>query len=169
MGATLRRIGACAFEQHDDLGIQRSAIFFRPQLDHMFQFRGKPQPHVRPLGIHAAPFAQFGTTVVPTMLNHGGPLAVNTTVVQKCAMSRVDPQLKLRLPASLKARIEESARLNNRSINAEILMALVASYPHPQPGVETPALSKVLHSLRQNTTDLIAIMETLKKHGIAPP
>lgn len=37
-----------------------------------------------------------------------------------------DPQLKLRLPQSLKTSIEVSAALNNRSMNAEIVSLLEA-------------------------------------------
>ncbi|TCD19170.1 MULTISPECIES: Arc family DNA-binding protein [Pseudomonadaceae] len=43
-------------------------------------------------------------------------------------MSREDPQFKLRLPTSLKTRVEEAAVLNRRSINAEILARLEQSF-----------------------------------------
>lgn len=43
-------------------------------------------------------------------------------------MSRDDPQMKIRLPAELKARIEESSTANNRTMNAEIVARLVASF-----------------------------------------
>ncbi|HBB9913085.1 Arc family DNA-binding protein [Citrobacter freundii] len=39
-------------------------------------------------------------------------------------MSREDPQLRVRLPLELKNNIEESAKLNRRSINAEIVTRL---------------------------------------------
>lgn len=42
-------------------------------------------------------------------------------------MSRVDPQMKIRLPADLKDRIEFSAKENNRSMNAEIISMLQGS------------------------------------------
>ena len=42
-------------------------------------------------------------------------------------MSRDDPQMKIRLPAELKARIEESAVANKRTMNAEIIARLDAS------------------------------------------
>ncbi|AVQ89837.1 Arc family DNA-binding protein, partial [Citrobacter freundii] len=36
-------------------------------------------------------------------------------------MSREDPQLRIRLPIELKEKIEETAKANNRSMNAEIV------------------------------------------------
>ncbi|HHG9067071.1 TPA: Arc family DNA-binding protein [Citrobacter freundii] len=43
-------------------------------------------------------------------------------------MSREDPQLRIRLPIELKVKIEESAKSNNRSMNAEIVQRLDASF-----------------------------------------
>lgn len=43
-------------------------------------------------------------------------------------MSRLDPQFKLRLPLELKERIEEDAKKNKRSINAEIVDRLESSF-----------------------------------------
>ena len=43
-------------------------------------------------------------------------------------MSREDPQLRIRLPAELKEKIEASSKLNNRSMNAEIVTRLNFSY-----------------------------------------
>lgn len=43
-------------------------------------------------------------------------------------MSRSDPQFKLRLPLELKERIEEDAKKNKRSINAEIVSCLESEY-----------------------------------------
>lgn len=42
-------------------------------------------------------------------------------------MSREDPQLRIRLPSDLKEKIEEAAKSNNRSMNAEIVQRLEAS------------------------------------------
>lgn len=50
-------------------------------------------------------------------------------------MVKNDPHFRLRIPADLKARVEESAKRNNRSVNAEILQALKVTYP-PEPSVE---------------------------------
>lgn len=43
-------------------------------------------------------------------------------------MSREDPQLRIRLPIELKEKIEESSKLNNRSMNAEIVQRLEGSF-----------------------------------------
>lgn len=43
-------------------------------------------------------------------------------------MSREDPQFRIRLPAELKEKIEDSAKGNNRSLNAEIVFRLDASF-----------------------------------------
>lgn len=50
-------------------------------------------------------------------------------------MTREDPQMKLRLPPELKERIEQAAKANRRSNNAEIVDALESRYPKP-PSVE---------------------------------
>ncbi|ENU24157.1 hypothetical protein F993_01473 [Acinetobacter proteolyticus] len=47
-------------------------------------------------------------------------------------MSREDPQLKVRLPQELKDQITESARLYNRSMNAEIVARLQMSFEQPE-------------------------------------
>lgn len=43
-------------------------------------------------------------------------------------MSREDPQLRIRLPIELKEKIEATAKANNRSMNAEIVQRLDASF-----------------------------------------
>lgn len=43
-------------------------------------------------------------------------------------MSRADPQFNLRIPADLKAQIEEASRLNKRSATAEIVSRLAATF-----------------------------------------
>jgi len=43
-------------------------------------------------------------------------------------MSREDPQFRIRLPVELKGKVEESAKINNRSLNAEIVHRLNASF-----------------------------------------
>lgn len=43
-------------------------------------------------------------------------------------MSREDPQLRIRLPIELKEKIEEAAKANNRSMNAEIVKRLDSSF-----------------------------------------
>lgn len=46
-------------------------------------------------------------------------------------MTREDAQMKLRIPRDLRERIKESARLRNRSMNAEIVRALRKEFPEP--------------------------------------
>lgn len=43
-------------------------------------------------------------------------------------MSREDPQLRIRLPLELKEKIEEAAKVNSRSMNAEIVQRLDVSF-----------------------------------------
>ncbi|NDJ59454.1 Arc family DNA-binding protein [Enterobacteriaceae bacterium 4M9] len=43
-------------------------------------------------------------------------------------MSREDPQLRIRLPSELKKQVEDASRANNRSMNAEIVSRLDASF-----------------------------------------
>jgi len=43
-------------------------------------------------------------------------------------MSRTDPQFKLRMPASLRAQVEQAAKNARRSLNAEIVLRLEASF-----------------------------------------
>ena len=44
-------------------------------------------------------------------------------------MSREDAQMKIRLPAELKELLENVARANGRSLNAEVLQRLRSSFP----------------------------------------
>lgn len=43
-------------------------------------------------------------------------------------MSRMDPQFKLRMPATLRAQVEQAAKEARRSLNAEIVLRLEASF-----------------------------------------
>lgn len=64
-----------------------------------------------------------------------GAISSRTFLVHSQTMvtpSQNDPQFKLRLPAELKTWIDAQARLNNRSINAEIVARLEASFNPPQ-------------------------------------
>ncbi|MGP1148210.1 Arc family DNA-binding protein [Serratia sp. CY49633] len=46
-------------------------------------------------------------------------------------MSRVDPQFKLRLPADLKAKLDQRAKMNGRSINAELVQIVQDAIASP--------------------------------------
>lgn len=67
-------------------------------------------------------------------INHGGSCFkgfgknICTTVVYHPGMAREDPQLKLRLSAELKARIEEAAKTGSRTMNSEIISRLEDSF-----------------------------------------
>ncbi|PRD17664.1 UNVERIFIED_CONTAM: hypothetical protein NCL1_63704 [Trichonephila clavipes] len=50
-------------------------------------------------------------------------------------MSRTDPQFKLRMPPALRARVEQTAKQANRSLNAEIVTRLQASFAQAKPEV----------------------------------
>ncbi|TRO12522.1 Arc family DNA-binding protein [Ectopseudomonas mendocina] len=50
-------------------------------------------------------------------------------------MSRTDPQFKLRMPPALRAQVEQAAEQANRSLNAEIVTRLQASFPQVKPEV----------------------------------
>lgn len=43
-------------------------------------------------------------------------------------MSRTDPQFKLRMPEALRAQVEQAAKEARRSLNAEIILRLQASF-----------------------------------------
>ncbi len=50
-------------------------------------------------------------------------------------MSRTDPQFKLRMPPALRAQVEQAAEQANRSLNAEIVTRLQASFAQVKPEV----------------------------------
>lgn len=50
-------------------------------------------------------------------------------------MSRTDPQFKLRMPPALRAQVEQAATQANRSLNAEIVTRLQASFVQAKPEV----------------------------------
>lgn len=51
-------------------------------------------------------------------------IEVNTFLVHHSHMKQTDPQYKLRIPPDLKEQIENAAKANNRSMNAEIVARL---------------------------------------------
>lgn len=67
-------------------------------------------------------------------------MEVNRKVRHRCVMARDDPHFRLRLPADLKARVEEAARAANRSINAEIVQRLEGSFIYPEIDVDLETL-----------------------------
>ncbi|EFV1353259.1 Arc family DNA-binding protein [Salmonella enterica] len=77
-------------------------------------------------------------------------------------MSREDPQFKLRLPADLKAKLDQRAKMNGRSINAELVQIVQAavSAPSPVSGYRDEA-----ERLADQQSDIVKnmVFETLKK------
>lgn len=53
-------------------------------------------------------------------------------------MSRTDSQFKLRVPPELRAKIEQSASAARRSMNAEVVIRLEASFAQDKPQQEQP-------------------------------
>lgn len=48
-------------------------------------------------------------------------------------MSREDPQFKLRLPPDLKAKVTQRAKMNGRSLNAELVQIVQDAIAQPSP------------------------------------
>lgn len=55
-------------------------------------------------------------------------------------MARQDPQVNFRIPADLKARLEEAAQRNNRTITAELVSRLERTFATEQMGLRGDAL-----------------------------
>jgi len=51
-------------------------------------------------------------------------------------MSRTDQQFKLRMPAALRAQVEQSAWAARRSLNAEIVIRLESSFAQVAPSTK---------------------------------
>jgi len=90
-------------------------------------------------------------------------------------MARTDPQFNVRMPADLKEKIEEAAKENGRSMNAEIVYRLQQSLDDPQEehvdGFHTIDMKVIDHrnyppqigdALRKIEDELRAVRETLK-------
>ena len=90
-------------------------------------------------------------------------------------MARTDPQFNVRMPADLKEKIEEAAKENGRSMNAEIVYRLQQSLNEEQEdhvdGFHTIEMKVLDHrnytpligdALRKIEDELRAVRETLK-------
>lgn len=62
-------------------------------------------------------------------------------------MAREDPHFRLRIPSALKARIEDAAKENNRSINAEIVLRLSESFDEARASGGSGSMNVVLEAL----------------------
>lgn len=73
-------------------------------------------------------------------------------------MSREDPQLRIRLPIELKEKVEEAARANNRSMNAEIVQRLEGSFFGDMPIDELISATDALHIVNKAKEELSNII-----------
>lgn len=80
-------------------------------------------------------------------------------------MTREDPQLKLRISADLRDRIQASAIRNGRSMNAEIVRVLEAEFPKRDSVVEV--LREALFSAIENGADPFDLAITLESEARA--
>jgi predicted DNA-binding protein len=69
-------------------------------------------------------------------------------------MSREDPQLRIRLPIELKEKIEESAKTNSRSMNAEIVQRLDISFLSEIPTDELISAKDAIHIVNKAKEEL---------------
>jgi hypothetical protein len=76
-------------------------------------------------------------------------------------MSRGHPQIRIRLPPELKEKIKEAAHDNRRSMNAEVIARLQASFEEDA-GELTPDRTELLMELLKK---LIEILEAQKIQG----
>lgn len=84
-------------------------------------------------------------------MNHGGSIVSTTVVHHHSRMSRTDPQLKVRLPDGMRDRIAEAAKANNRSMNAEIVARLEASFqPSEVDQLGAAAIAKLLEAQQEH-------------------
>ncbi|MEX2952583.1 Arc family DNA-binding protein [Serratia fonticola] len=73
-------------------------------------------------------------------------------------MSREDPQLRIRLPIELKEKVEESAKESGRSMNAEIVQRLDASFLRDIPTDELISAKEALHIVQKAKNELSRII-----------
>ena len=80
-------------------------------------------------------------------------------------MSRTDPQFNLRIPAALKAQVEEAAKHNKRSATAEIIARLEESFSpeiHRIIRAVEPAIKGPLPALEELQLNLEIVLEQLR-------
>lgn len=73
-------------------------------------------------------------------------------------MSREDPQLRIRLPIELKEKIEDYAKANNRSMNAEIVQRLDGSFLTEVPEDEVISAEEAIQIVNRARDELSAII-----------
>lgn len=75
-------------------------------------------------------------------------------------MSREDPQLRIRLPFELKEKIDEAAKANNRSMNAEIVQRLDISFLKEIPVDEVISAQDAINIANKAKDELSGIIFT---------
>ncbi|MEI7367175.1 Arc family DNA-binding protein [Pectobacterium sp. 1950-15] len=73
-------------------------------------------------------------------------------------MSREDPQFRIRLPIELKEKIEESAKANSRSLNAEIVQRLDVSFLNEIPTDEIISAKDAIQIVNKAKEELSGII-----------
>ena len=94
-------------------------------------------------------------------------------------MKQTDPQYKLRLPQTLKDQIEEAARHSGRSMNAEVVARLQATFDSPALGRMATATDPAspgeeptsLYDIRMSAQAVERIEQRLERieQAMAPP
>jgi len=78
-------------------------------------------------------------------------------------MARTDPQVNLRLPAELKASIDEAARNAGRSTNAEVVARLQSSFEDRSDSAATAALAAALANAKFDSARMgLALIKVLQ-------
>ncbi|AJJ05089.1 Arc family DNA-binding protein [Yersinia pseudotuberculosis] len=73
-------------------------------------------------------------------------------------MSREDPQLRIRLPIELKEKIEDAAKVNSRSMNAEIVQRLDVSFLNEIPTDELISAKDAINIVNKAKDELSNII-----------
>ncbi|MDC9615593.1 Arc family DNA-binding protein [Xenorhabdus khoisanae] len=73
-------------------------------------------------------------------------------------MSREDPQLRIRLPIELKEKIEETAKANSRSMNAEIVQRLDVSFLNEPAADELISAKDAIHIISNAKDELSKVI-----------
>ncbi|MBY6208784.1 MULTISPECIES: Arc family DNA-binding protein [Halomonas] len=71
--------------------------------------------------------------------------------------NRTDPQYKLRMPPELRDKLKEAAKENHRTMNAEIIARLEASYGSSS--ISSDEGARALHEARQRLDALKAALD----------
>lgn len=89
---------------------------------------------------------------------------LSSTVMQKSRMARDDLQVNFRIPASLKERLEHAASENKRSITAELVHRLEASFPQaPRDPDMKPDVQRVLDEFQLSIQHTVAAQRALEE------